>query len=300
MFVYIGEIQRTWSYLEPLFIGSEEVKRELPEDAKRFAGIDDNVKRELKTCWTMKNVKDSCNQEGLTKRLEDIQSQLEICKKSLSDFLDGRRRQFPRYYFTSEADLLDILSNGSQPEKVLKHTSKVYLATRTFMLDKERTPDDRPYATWWVADVGSENTEFEPRVAMAGKVEIYQQTILDAMKTTLFLNLKRSVVRYSSMTRSEWLMHKKPEPNPREDASDPAQIILLTLAVYYVEEVRLLAVPHAPNALVLTSVFPPLSLAGRDGVPQLRRREQGTPQLHEGLLPHAGGPAQGAYPSHHD
>ena len=238
VFVYIGEIQRTWSYLEPLFIGSEEVKRELPEDAKRFAAIDDNVKRELKTCWTMKNVKDSCNQEGLTKRLEDIQSQLEICKKSLSDFLDGRRRQFPRYYFTSEADLLDILSNGSQPEKVLKHTSKVYLATRTFLLDKERTPDDRPYATWWVADVGSENTEFEPRVAMSGKVEIYQQTILDAMKMTLFLNLKRSVVRYSSMTRSEWLMHKKPEPNPREDASDPAQIILLTLAVYYVEEVR--------------------------------------------------------------
>lgn len=38
------EIQRTWSYLEPLFIGSDEVKKELPEDAKRFEGIDANVK----------------------------------------------------------------------------------------------------------------------------------------------------------------------------------------------------------------------------------------------------------------
>jgi len=63
-------------------------------------------------------------------------AQLEICKKSLSDFLDGRRRQFPRYYFTSESDLLDILSNGSQPEKVLKHTSKVYLSTDNLELDK--------------------------------------------------------------------------------------------------------------------------------------------------------------------
>ena len=40
------------------------------------------------------------------------------------------------------------------------------------------------------------------------------------------------------MTRSEWLMHKKPGTNPSEDASDPAQIILLTLAINYVEEVE--------------------------------------------------------------
>ena len=238
VFVYLGEIQRTWSYLEPLFVGSEEVKRELPEDAKRFEGIDMNVKYELNTCWTLRNVEKSCNQDGLVKRLESIQEQLEICRKSLSDFLDGRRRQFPRYYFTSEADLLDILSNGSQPEKVLKHTSKVYLACRTLLLDDERTPDDRPYATTWVSEVGVENVAFEPRVAMSGKVEIYQQTILSAMKIALFNNLKRSVVRYNAMSRSDWLMHKKPAPNPKQDASDPAQIILLTLAVFYVEEVE--------------------------------------------------------------
>jgi dynein heavy chain, axonemal len=45
---------------------------------------------------------DSCTVDGLLKHLEKIQQQLDICKKSLADFLDGRRRQFPRYYFTSE------------------------------------------------------------------------------------------------------------------------------------------------------------------------------------------------------
>jgi len=239
VFVIVGEIQRTWSYLEPLFIGSDEVKRELPEDAKRFVGIDTNVKMELQTCWTMKNINASCNQQGLLPRLEQILAQLEICKKSLSDFLDGRRRQFPRYYFTSEADLLDILSNGSQPKKVLKHTSKIYLQTKTLVLHKtDMTPDDRPYAIGWVSGVGTENVEFEPRVALSGKVEIYQQTVLDAMKTSLFNNLTRSVVRYKAMSRDDWLMHKKPAPNPNEDGSDPAQIILLTLAIYYVEEVE--------------------------------------------------------------
>lgn len=66
-----------------------------------------------------------CNTDGYLDKLESIQEQLELCKKSLADFLDGRRRQFPRYYFVSEADLLDILSNGSDPTKILVHTPKV-------------------------------------------------------------------------------------------------------------------------------------------------------------------------------
>lgn len=49
VFTILQEIQRTWSYLEPLFIGSEEVKKELPEDAKRFEGIDTDVKALLKS-----------------------------------------------------------------------------------------------------------------------------------------------------------------------------------------------------------------------------------------------------------
>ena len=49
VFTILQEIQRTWSYLEPLFLGSEEVKKELPEDAKRFEIIDTDVKGILKS-----------------------------------------------------------------------------------------------------------------------------------------------------------------------------------------------------------------------------------------------------------
>ena len=40
----MNEIQRTWAYLESLFIHSDEVKKELPEATKRFEKIDINVK----------------------------------------------------------------------------------------------------------------------------------------------------------------------------------------------------------------------------------------------------------------
>ena len=67
--------------------------------------------------------------------------------------------------------MLDILSNGSQPEKVLKHTAKVFLSCKTLLLDdKERTKEDRPYATTFVSGVGVENVTFEPRIALDGKV----------------------------------------------------------------------------------------------------------------------------------
>jgi dynein heavy chain len=46
-------------------------------------------------------------------------------------------------------------------------------------------------------------------------------------------------------------MHKRPEPNPKGESSDPAQIILLTLAVYYVAEVEQafqdISDPNKPN-----------------------------------------------------
>ena len=38
------EVQRTWSHLESIFIGSEDIRQQLPEDSKRFDGIDRDFK----------------------------------------------------------------------------------------------------------------------------------------------------------------------------------------------------------------------------------------------------------------
>jgi len=38
--VIVSEVQRSWSFLENLFIHSEEVKKELPKESESFVGID--------------------------------------------------------------------------------------------------------------------------------------------------------------------------------------------------------------------------------------------------------------------
>ena len=38
------EVQRTWCHLESIFIGSEDIRKQLPEDSVRFAEIDKDFK----------------------------------------------------------------------------------------------------------------------------------------------------------------------------------------------------------------------------------------------------------------
>lgn len=38
------EVQRTWTHLESIFIGSEDIRAQLPEDSKRFDDIDQEFK----------------------------------------------------------------------------------------------------------------------------------------------------------------------------------------------------------------------------------------------------------------
>jgi hypothetical protein len=74
---------RTWSYLESLFIHSEEVKKELPEATVRFATIDKEVKEVLKKFKETRNAVECCNADGLMKFLEKQQRELEVCEKAL-------------------------------------------------------------------------------------------------------------------------------------------------------------------------------------------------------------------------
>lgn len=133
--------------------------------------------------------------------------------------------------------MLDILSNGSKPESILKHVPKVYLSTKTFVLDPDQRTDDtgRPIASEFVAGVGSEVVRFQPPVPLEGKVEIYMQTLLDAQKLSLFETVKRSLVRYGEQPRSEWALSKEADTGRPHD---PAQTTLLVLAINYVAEVE--------------------------------------------------------------
>ena len=44
----------------------------------------------------------------------------------VQDYLETKRIAFPRFYFVAPADLLDILSKGSNPQLILRHLPKCF------------------------------------------------------------------------------------------------------------------------------------------------------------------------------
>ena len=73
-----------------------------------------------------KNVVVSTSIPKLFERLETLQDNLTLCEKALAEYLETKRLAFPRFYFVSSADLLDILSNGNSPKLVEKHLTKLF------------------------------------------------------------------------------------------------------------------------------------------------------------------------------
>lgn len=78
-----------------------------------FQGLLSNMVKDL-------NVVRATNKSGLEASLENLQKELTICEKALADYLETKRLVYPRFYFVSSSDLLDILSNGNQPELVAR------------------------------------------------------------------------------------------------------------------------------------------------------------------------------------
>lgn len=66
------------------------------------------------------NIIKGTSKPGLYNKLVSIQEELLKCEKVLAQYLETKRLMYPRFYFISSADLLDILSNGNNPEAVCK------------------------------------------------------------------------------------------------------------------------------------------------------------------------------------
>lgn len=216
------EVQRKWMYLESIFIGSEDIRSQLPEDSKRFDNIDRDFKEILSQMIAHKNIVQATNNPGIYDQLEAIQKQLTQCEKALNDYLETKRIAYPRFYFISSADLLDILSNGNQPELVTKHLTKLYdsLAKLVFTEKGVKT------AKGMISKENDEYVQFHGFCDCSGKVEIWLNRVTDIMRVTLRQLFQVAVKVYVEKEREQWIFDW------------PAQPALCTAQIWWTIEVN--------------------------------------------------------------
>ena len=113
---------------------------------------------------------------------------------------------FPRFYFVSTADLLDILKRqqpgeGDEPhEQVLPGDRKAHPGH-----GEARRGEARPKAKGIVSCVGKETIPFKSEMALAGKVEEYMNLIIDKMRSELKLHCFDAMQAYGNpKQRHEW------------------------------------------------------------------------------------------------
>ncbi len=73
------------------------------------------------------NAKRGTHRDKLLENLNGMNASLEGIQRSLDMYLETKRQFFPRFYFLSNDDLLEILGQSKNPEAVSRKTDKDHL-----------------------------------------------------------------------------------------------------------------------------------------------------------------------------
>ncbi|KAG9396803.1 Dynein heavy chain and region D6 of dynein motor [Carpediemonas membranifera] len=219
------EVQQTWAHLEPIFIGSADIRQQLQRDAERFDKIDEIWHNLMDSSSHVPNIIELCTKEGLEATLDQLQSMLSECEKALADYLDTKRRAFPRFYFISSTDLLDILSKGRLPLEVEVHLSKLFDSIKSleWELDDEGQKTDTAVGMY---SMENEYIPFAEPCLCQGQVEVWLNKLVEAMRETIRAQLASATEEYLAMDRVEWLLRH------------PAQIALVGSQIWWTSEVN--------------------------------------------------------------
>lgn len=123
---------------------------------------------------------------------------LEKIQKKLELYVESKKEIFPRFYFLSFEDLIEILSNSENKEKISLHLKTLFdgIVALEFkddvivkMYSKEK-----------------EEVELSKVVKTRTAVESWLLALADEMKSTVLKRLKEGQKSYSDDTRKDWVL----------------------------------------------------------------------------------------------
>jgi len=138
----------------------------------------------------------------LLDQLKDAHKTLEEVQKGMNDYLETKRTAFPRFYFLSSEELLEILSETKDPLRVQPHLKKCFEGINKLQFD-ELKKIHRMYSA------EGEFVQFVNEVdAMAarGAVEQWLIQVEDAMLMSVRDQTEKAYEEYPKKKRDEWVI----------------------------------------------------------------------------------------------
>ncbi|XP_061574307.1 dynein axonemal heavy chain 11 [Cololabis saira] len=220
------EVQRTWAYLESIFKGCDDICQQLPTDALRFQAIDAEFQELMLDIAMIKNVIAATSKPHLFQKLDSLQQRLALCEKALAEYLETKRIAFPRFYFISSTNLLDILSKGSRPMEVTVHLSKLFDNMSDLEFAKTE-PLHNPKSAVGMYSKEGEFVTFETECCCYGPVEVWLACLEDSMKKCIRGLLSEALSVYEDRPREQWILEF------------PAQVALTGAQIWWSNDMEL-------------------------------------------------------------
>ena len=146
------------------------------------------------------SILDNCSRDGLKDNFSDMNKSLEMVQKGLKEYLEKKRSNFARFYFLSDDDLLEILSQTKEVRRVRSHLRKVFEA----IADLEFREDDCMMA---MMSVEGEKVDFVKRVDPKDRnVEFWMGDVERQMIQSVRSVFEQALKDYAVQERNHWII----------------------------------------------------------------------------------------------
>ena len=98
----------------------------MPVEGRKFKAVDAMWRRTMDKAVKAPDVLTVAGDEELLKSLAEANKHLDAVQKGLSDYLETKRLAFPRFFFLSNEELLEILSETKDPTRVQPFLRKCF------------------------------------------------------------------------------------------------------------------------------------------------------------------------------
>jgi dynein heavy chain len=124
--------------------------------------------------------------KGFLGTLNDLNAKFEQIQKNLNQFLEAKRGQFPRFYFLSNEDLLEIIGQSKDPKPILQHISKMFEGVATLKVaEVGGGRANKSYEIEALQSAEKEYVELPKAIPVEAKVESWLKALVAGMRDAL-------------------------------------------------------------------------------------------------------------------
>ncbi|KAJ8670786.1 hypothetical protein QAD02_002045, partial [Eretmocerus hayati] len=204
-------VQKGYMYLDNIF-SAEDIRQQLPQETLEFDNLTSSWREITARMADAKlALKATHDPPNLFHILGELNIKLESLQRELEQYLETKRHVFPRFYFISNDDLLEILANSKKPELIQPHIKKLFEGIKNLKLGKSISGKS---VAEGMSSAEGELVEFSQPVLLEGPVEQWLCKIEMAMRDNLreILRQCRAALRKMSAKRDKWVKEWQSQP----------------------------------------------------------------------------------------